>query len=199
MKREYNEIGNTVDPSLKFWFKGEQGRLVDEISGSSIIINGNLMSWDSTRQAYKVAFSNSYTYSAYCTPCDLGTTEWNHTVVVDVWPIAKGSDVYITTLDTYPTRQAWAGFTYNRLTQNVWNRCAMVYTKVSNSLVERRGYINGDLDISVDYINPNTFNKGTGVMINARGGNPIYIFGTYYFKNMRFYNRPLTLDKIAAL
>lgn len=75
----------------------------------------------------------------------------------------------------------------------------MVYTKVSNSLVERRGYINGDLDMSVDYINPNTFNKGIGVMINSRGGNPTYIFGTYYFKNIRFYNRPLTLDKIAAL
>lgn len=200
MRREHNEIGSTVDPSLKFWFKGEEGRLIDEISGSSIVPNGNLLSWDATVGAYRAGYNSSYNIAAICTPVDLDTNMWNHTVVCDVWPISNGRSNSLVTLDTYPTRQAWVACTYNRLISNSWNRFAMVYAIKSSNLVERRGYVNGILDVSVDYNSDGSgFNKGTGVAINSRGGNSYLNFATYYLKNLRFYNRPLTLEEIAAL
>lgn len=199
MKREKLLTQEQIDQSLKFWFKGEQGRLVDEISGSEITPNGSsYFSWDEEHQAYKV-LSKKYSYSAYCHPVDLGTNQWEHTVYSEVFPISAGSEPTLITLDTYPTRQAWSGAIYSKLNLNLWNKLAMVYTICPNNIVQRRGYVNGIIDIAFDYNSDGSgFNKGTGITINCSPPSGS-TFANYYLKNLRFYNRPLTLDEIAAI
>lgn len=197
MRREHtSEQG--IDPSLKFWFKGEQGRLVDEISGNPIIVNQNLLEWSSSRGAYLAKNPASYNpkYCAYCV-CDTGITEMTQTVVVDVYRYTSGSN--LTTLDTYPTRQASWGFYNSWLPSSAqWIRLANTWQKNNNNTISRRNYVNGVLKFSYEYSGDGTFNPYQGVTINYTNqwsGD----WCQYYLKNLRWYNRVLTLDEIAAL
>lgn len=196
MIREHDNTQPSGDTSLRFWFKGEQDRLIDEISGNSIIINQNLMVWDTTRQAYKFNKPSSDTnkYVAHC-ECDIGITQLPVTAIADVYPYSAGTNVAL--LDTWPTRQAMFGIQYRYLTSNQWNRVAVIWEYTANTATAKR-YVNGILKLTNTYTSDGSYNKYQGVALdftNQWSGD----WGVFFGKNFRLYNRILTLDEIAAL
>lgn len=197
MRREHI-IESGEDSSLRFWFKGEQNRLIDEISGNPIIINQNLMVWDSGMQAYRFNKPSSYNpkYSAYC-ECDTGMDKLVMTVVADIYPYSSGKN--IVTLDTWPTRQAMFGVGYNNLTRNTWNRVAFFFERPTSTTIHYYIYLNGvKIRDDAPATSDGTFNRYQGVTLNFvnQWSND---WGVYFGKNFRWYNRVLTLEEVAAL
>ncbi len=184
------------DSDLVFWLKGDSGIIVDEVSGRSLIVMNNKLVYDSGVRALRADLpASSYSYSAYIDNVDLGITDWDFTVVVDVRKNVNTGNNF-TTLDFMPTRYGLVGTTPSNLTTS-FKRLACVMSR-NNGVCHRKLYLDGNLILEGD-ITPALYQTltYTGLAINYVA-NPLS-FSSYYFKNLRLYKRQLKIDEINNL
>lgn len=192
MKREHNKIGSTVDPSLKFWFKGEEGRLIDEISGNQIVVYNNGLQWSNDKQAY--LFINPANYSnkfvGLC-DCDTGISTFNFTVT---YFIQKNEGNTFVTCTAYPYREgAISSGEAQWLSNNTWHKYLVVWETIGTTTY-RKSYLDGVLKYNFSYQN-SVFHPGTQVALNYV--NSSYSFwASFYCRDLKWYNRVFTQQEI---
>lgn len=193
MRREDYISQQPFDPSLRFWFKGEQGRLVNEIDGSLIVpTSSQTCYWNSTYNAYEFYHTTAPQRCALC--------EFEFIVGAERTGFAEvhvtTGRTYVQIFDWYPTRDGIFSFDYSRVGAG-WHKIAQRWYQ-DGSIVKREDFVDGVNVLNANYnvvLQPSTKN---GLQINV-GNNNFNLWSNQYMKNMKLWTRCLTVEEIASL
>lgn len=190
-RREYISKQD-IDPSLKFWFKGEQGRLVDEISGSAIVPTSSATCyWNSTHNAYEFKHTSA---PQRCALCLFDFEVQERTGAGEV--LVTTSRTYVNLFDWYPTRDGIFALESFRIGSG-WHKVAQRWYQ-DGSIFKREDFVDGVFVISANYNSIVPATTKNGLQLNV-GNATFSLWSDQCMKNLKLWNRCLTTEEIAAL
>ena len=182
-----------IDPSLKFWFKGEEGRLIDEISGNQIVVYNNGLQWSNDKQAYLFINPASYTnkFVGLCN-CDPQISTFDFTVTYYIMKNSSGTA--FSPLSTYTYREgAISSGEVSWLSNNTWHKCLVVWETIGTTTY-RKTYLDGVQKYNFSYQNA-VYHAETQVALNYVNNSYAY-WSSFYCKDLKWYNRVFTPQEI---
>ena len=191
MRRE-SYIAETIDPSLLFWFKGEQGRLVNEIGGAAIVPTSSATCyWNSTYNAYEFKHTSA---PQRCALCEFDFDVQERTGYGEV--LVTTSRTYVNLFDWYPTRDGIFSVNAYRI-GNGWHKFAQRWYQ-DGSLLKREDFVDGVFVFSYNYNTIVPLQTKNGLQLNV-GDSSFNYWSDQCMKNLKFWNRCLTIAEIQAL
>lgn len=191
MKRQ-EYIQQNIDPSLKFWFKGEQGRLVNEIGGEPIVpTNSQTCYWNTTHNAYEFFHTSA---PQRCALCFFDFEVRERTGYGEV--LVTEPRTFVNLFDWYPTREGIFSLEADRIGSG-WHKLAQRWWQ-DGAIFKREDFVDGALVNSLDYNIIIPLQTKNGLQLNV-GNSYFGYWSNQCMKNLKFWNRCLTTEEIASL